>query len=87
MDNFKERLNKDRIRDFVRLYYTYTNGAYDFVIAFQCKDLTRAKKLSNEWKTLFGSNLLQLDILEEIIPISVSEINNPNLDKIIRETL
>lgn len=57
----------------------YTNGDYDWIIIFTSKNIKQATKISELFKIRYPGYLKEVKLLEEIFPLKIQNIINPNI--------
>jgi len=60
----------------------YVNGAYDYVICFNAKDIKQAKKLCESVNILYKGHINEIQLLETMFLIKKCGITNPEIDKL-----
>jgi hypothetical protein len=58
----------------------YTNGPYDWIISFSCKDLKAAKNVGELFVQRYSGHIERIELLEGIFPLKIQNILNPNID-------
>lgn len=57
----------------------YTNGSYDWIITFTCKELKEAKKCSELFIKWYSKYIEKIELIEELFPCKIQNIKNPNI--------
>ena len=60
----------------------YTNGAYDWIIIFTCRDLKEAKKASELFRKKYPKHIEKILLLEALFQLKVQNILNPNIENL-----
>jgi DNA-binding Lrp family transcriptional regulator len=73
--DFSKKLNKFGVKIFSSIY---TNGAFDWIICFNAKDIKEAKKVVEDFNKIYGGFISEVQLLEYMFVIEKCGISNPN---------